>query len=36
MAFWNNKPKGSNPPAINFTIRETDMAGEDVPVREGD
>ena len=36
MAFWNNKPKGSNPPAINFTIRETNMAGEDIPVREGD
>tara|TARA_R100001443_G_scaffold31038_1_gene44997 strand:- start:13839 stop:14189 length:351 start_codon:yes stop_codon:yes gene_type:complete len=34
MAFWNNKPKGSNPPAINFTIRETDMEGTEAPVRE--
>jgi len=30
MAFWNNKPKGDNPPAINFTIRENEQDGTEI------
>ena len=34
MAFWNNKPKGDNPPAINFTIRENEQDGIEIEDNE--